>query len=710
MNLTRRDLLKLSSAAAAATLLSNGGDAAAVAAPTPATSRTNSSTAATMTLDRRTIVRRHNPRVTRLDDPFTALTVGNGEFAFTADVTGLQTFTDVYEKTFPLTTAAHWAWHTTPPTADVRVDEFRYKNFDTYGRAVPYATDRTGQEPTFNWLRENPHRMHLGRIGLELPSREVEIKNVEQTLDLWSGLLVSRFNVLGQPVEMQTCVHPTRDLVAIRVRSPLLADKRLKLSLRFPYPSPQRPMADWSADPARHRSEGLRVDDRRAVIMRSIDDASYRVAMEWSAGAALGGDQPHEFILTSDRDTLELTCLFIREAPAEGSPSVAEVQSAVAAHWEEFWTTGGAIDLAASAHPHARELERRIVLSQYNTAVHCAGSLPSQETGLLFNSWNGKFHLEMHWWHSAHFVAWNRFPQFERSLGYYEKILPQARELARQQGFKGARWPKMTSPDGKDSPSPVGPLLIWQQPHPIHFAELCYRQHRDRATLERWRAVVEDSAEFMASYAHLVDGRYVLGPPMKTVSENADTLATINPTFELAYWRFGLSIAQQWRERLGQPRNSAWDDVLAKLSPLPTQDGLYLMQEGMADTYTKWNWEHPALLMPAAMLPSDHYDRETMRRTVRKVMETWQWDRAWGWDFGVAAAAAARVGEPELAIQALLIDSPKNRYHLNGHNYQRENLTAYLPGNGSLLAAVAAMAVTNAFDTKGWSAKWENLS
>ncbi len=199
MNLTRRDLLKLSSAAAAATLLSNSGDAAAVAAPTPATSPTASSAATTMTLDRRAIVRRHNPRVTTLE-PFTALTVGNGEFAFTADATGLQTFTDVYETTFPLCTTAHWAWHTTPPTPDVHVETLRYKNFDTYGRAVPYATDRTGQEPTFNWLRENPHRMHLGRIGLELPLRDIEIDNIEQTLDLWTGLLTSRFTVDGQPV------------------------------------------------------------------------------------------------------------------------------------------------------------------------------------------------------------------------------------------------------------------------------------------------------------------------------------------------------------------------------------------------------------------------------------------------------------------------------------------------------------------------------
>jgi hypothetical protein len=90
--------------------------------------------------------------------------------------------------------------------------------------------------------------------------------------------------------------------------------------------------------------------------------------------------------------------------------------------------------------------------------------------------------------------------------------------------------------------------------------------------------------------------------------------------------------------------------------------------------------------------PGDGVDLATMRRTVRRVMETWQWERTWGWDFPMTALAAARVGEPELAVDALLIPAAKNRYHPNGHNYQRPGLTAYLPGNGGLLSAVAMMA------------------
>ena len=54
--------------------------------------------------------------------------------------------------------------------------------------------------------------------------------------------------------------------------------------------------------------------------------------------------------------------------------------------------------------------------------------------------------------------------------------------------------------------------------------------------------------------------------------------------------------------------------------------------------------------------------------------------------------SAARVGEPELAVEAFFVDTVKNTWLPNGHNYQRPNLPLYLPGNGGLLLAVAMMA------------------
>jgi hypothetical protein len=164
-----------------------------------------------------------------------------------------------------------------------------------------------------------------------------------------------------------------------------------------------------------------------------------------------------------------------------------------------LWNRGLAVDFSGSSDPRAPELERRVVLSQYLTAVQCAGSLPPQETGLTTNSWYGKFHLEMHPWHAAQFALWGRPDLLERSMQWYGRILPAARETAARQGYRGARWPKMVGPDGRESPSDIGVFLIWQQPHPILLSELIFRATGDEA-LDRYKHIVFASADFLASY------------------------------------------------------------------------------------------------------------------------------------------------------------------------------------------------------------------
>src|SRR5262245_49052106 len=64
-------------------------------------------------IDRAALVARHNPVMRKLD-PLAPLSLGNGEFAFTADITGLQTFPDEYKEAMPLCAMAQWGWHTTP--------------------------------------------------------------------------------------------------------------------------------------------------------------------------------------------------------------------------------------------------------------------------------------------------------------------------------------------------------------------------------------------------------------------------------------------------------------------------------------------------------------------------------------------------------------------------------------------------------------------
>ncbi len=675
-------------------------------------------------IDRRALVARHHP-VVRAVDPFSVLSVGNGRFVFTADITGLQTFPDTYTD-IPLATQSEWGWHTFPNPEGYTMADAQTP-YDTYGRAVPYADQHFSEAG--QWLRQSPHRLSLARLGFDLRRADgtaataSDLHDMEQHLDLWSGLLTSRFRLEEQGMRVQTCVHPARDILAVRIEGDLDAARRA-IRLVFPYGAPVHTgdPGVWDA-PDLHQTQLIREGATTARWLRTLDADTYVVRAQWAGGTVVEQEHDHGFRLVADAAAphFDLVLSFAAEESTTPLPSFDDVQTAATNYWEQFWQSGGAVDLSGSTDPRASELERRIVLSQYLTAIQCAGTQPPQETGLTFNSWHGKFHLEMHWWHAVHFALWNRLPLLERSLPWYQEILPMAQETARLQGYEGARWPKMVSPDGRDSPSTIGVFLIWQQPHPIYFAELIYRARPEPAVLETYREVVFETAAFMASYPFWdeAEERYILGPPLIPAQELHPPRTTFNPTFELAYWRFGLETAQQWRERLGLPREESWDHVLDHLSSLPTRDGLYTNAESDPDTFTdiEKRRDHPTLLGAYGFVESPDVDPEIMRRTLQRVMSDWQWEETWGWDYPLVAMTATRLGEPDIAIEALLMETQKNRYHPNGHNYQREGLTIYLPGNGGLLAAVAMMAAgwEGGPDThapgfpEGWAVQWEGL-
>src|SRR5215470_3830903 len=127
---------------------------------------TSGSGSPTGEIDRQALVSLHDP-VLKKFEPMSPLSVGNGEFAFTCDVTGLQTFPELYKDAMPLCTMSQWGWHTTPMPDHLKGKELRLTNYDAYGRQVGYMTGSDGQKELFDWLRENPHRLHLGQIGFD---------------------------------------------------------------------------------------------------------------------------------------------------------------------------------------------------------------------------------------------------------------------------------------------------------------------------------------------------------------------------------------------------------------------------------------------------------------------------------------------------------------------------------------------------------------
>lgn len=650
-------------------------------------------------IDRFSLVNRHNPVLSKFEI-MSPLSVGNGEFAFTCDVTGLQTFPEIYREKFPLCTMTQWGWHTTPRPAHLIGKELILTDYDTYGRKVGYQTHTNSpeQRELFNWLRENPHRLHLGQIGLRLlkadgsEAKPEDISEINQTLDLWKGIITSKFKFEGKSVTVKTSVHPTQDLMSVSIESELIANGKLSVKFDFPYGSQQINASDWNS-PDKHQSKLRNISANRAEIARTLDDDKYFVSIGWTGNAKLEFEKGHQFILKPKGTKIAFVASFSKKTLPTTANS-AQTFLASERFWKNFWMTGGAVDLGETTDPRAKELERRVVLSQYLTAINCSGSLPPQETGLTTNSWYGKFHLEMHWWHAAQFALWNRLPMLEKSLDWYNKVLPSARERAIQQGYQGVRWAKMTDPEGRDAPSPIGALLIWQQPHPIFYAELVYSSKPTKATLKKFQQVVEQTAVFMADFAHFDEktNRYVLGPPMIPAQENHPARETWNAVYELEYWRYGLNKANEWRERLGLKREAKWDNIVSKLSKLPIKDGVYIAHENNPTTFTERNIDHPSMLAAYGILNGEMVDKETMRRTLKRVMKEWTWADTWGWDYPMTAMTAAKLGETEIAVQSLLLDTPKNGYVQSGHNYQRPNLPLYLPGNGGLLYAIAMMA------------------
>ncbi len=660
-------------------------------------------------------------------DTLASLSVGNGEFAFTVDATGLQTFPELYKKGVPLGTQSQWGWHSFGNPNGYKAEEV-LKEFD-FGRGHKEIYSCQFKEPerlveACDWLRVNPHRLHLGTIGLELGDsvKPTDITDIQQTLNLWEGRIDSHFSFNGNAFDVQTVCHPQQDMVAAHIVSPA----HTAINLRFPYPTGGHAddACNWEAND-KHSTEIVRQDAQSALLKRTLDATTYYVTLRWEGKASLSEKAKNYLLLTPEEDALSLSCEFTAEEPAtQALPSFAETRTTGASYWNSFWKNGGVVDFSHCTDSRAKELERRVVLSQYLLAIQCAGSTPPQETGLTYNSWFGKMHLEMIWWHQSWQALWGHPELLDRTLGWYESVEPMAREIAKRQGFDGVRWMKMTDPSGDESPSNTGSFLIWQQPHFIYLAELVYRSNPNDSIIQKYNHLVQETAKFMYSFATYdqLEGRFILKGAIPA-QETLRAATTINPPFELSYWHYAMEVAQQWRVRMGGKRNLEWDEMIDKLSPLAYNDeGLYLASEDATDTFTdiRFTSDHMAVLGSVGILPMNKLIRaDYMTNTLHWIWDNWNWDKTWGWDYPMTAMNATRLGEPEKAVSALLMDKQKNTYLPNGHNYQDGRLRCYLPGNGALLTAVALMCagwdgceVKNpGFPQDGtWDVRWEGLN
>jgi len=359
------------------------------------------------------------------------------------------------------------------------------------------------------------------------------------------------------------------------------------------------------------------------------------------------------------------------------------------------------------------ELERRIVLSQYLTAVQAAGSWPSSESGLMnIDPWRGQFHFEIIFFHQAHFALWDRWELTDEAVRAYQRFIPTARARAKQFGFDGLEWPKSATPSGRSAPWEGNQALLWKQPQPLHFAELEYRLHPTRETLEKWAEVVSGTVEYMVDFLTLdkeTETYHIeLNMGRGEWGESSD-----NPQV-LAFWHWGIEQGQTWRERMGLGREPHWDEVLQHLAKFPIKDSIYVDNQGRPLRLTG---------ILGLMPPSEAITLETATRTYAKMKELTSQSsegafgsRNMGWGVAMGAVGQAKMGDAKGAVESLL-GGLGTAFDVAGIN--RGLGGAYLPTNGALLYAVAVMAAgwdgapnRNAPgfpDDGSWVVQWEGL-
>ncbi|KAL7623775.1 hypothetical protein AAE478_005328 [Parahypoxylon ruwenzoriense] len=409
-------------------------------------------------IDRHAVVTKYNIRRDKLiDDNTTPLQVGNGNFAFNVDNTGMQTF-------LPFNTLSSWAWHNDSLPANWEsVRDYQGVSMLTHGRNVSYDIPDPELPDVSQWLISNPNRINLGRIGLRYKGATLsasQISNEAQVLDLWNGIITSAFEVSGKSITVVTQGDFKSDAVTFRIESELLASGDLEVELDFPYPPMHSTKYKYEIFlgvydfPLNHTTsivKNSRVDE--AHIYHDLQETKYFVNLRWPIQnplKLLRVEPPGSNAVTAHRYTLsaksrhrpitvDFTAHFSPDRQTAAFPS--SIRERNAKEWHQYWNEGGFVDLTSSSNPKADELQRRIVLSQYHVRVNSAASGQSpQESGLMNNGWYGKFHMEMVVWHNAHWSTWGRQKHFDNIFPQlYETLLPSSLARAKAMGWDGAR-------------------------------------------------------------------------------------------------------------------------------------------------------------------------------------------------------------------------------------------------------------------------------
>lgn len=192
---------------------------------------------------------------------------------------------------------------------------------------------------------------------------------------MYTGRVESAFRAPAGGARVSTVSHPDRDLVSARIKSGLLETGALRVIFKFPYSDRETSnlSGNWNA-PEKHATSVEKSGDGFALLARELDGTRYFVAVKFSKGAKFSPTgNPHEFELRANSGELEFSCEFSPEKIDPASvPGFVESRNAYEKMWSGFWENGAFVDLSGSSDIRWKELERRIITSQYLMRINGA--------------------------------------------------------------------------------------------------------------------------------------------------------------------------------------------------------------------------------------------------------------------------------------------------------------------------------------------------
>ena len=530
----------------------------------------------------------------------------------------------------------------------------------------------------------------------------------------------TRYEFEGVTSQVRTYLHATRNVLAFTVEDH--GQGEIERSFSFQLKSPSATASGEDANRASlvcpFAADSMKSDASQAMAFRPLPrDFGYAVGV-CAIGASVNWKLSDNGIEGRWRSGEAPVTIYLALLPGRGKSNVMNdlgeflsylnhtpTDSVWREHlvwWKMFWGRSF-VDFTGSNDPRANELQKRWARDLYLVAANDRGAYPPAESGLSANSWYGKFHLEMTFWHIGGLLSSNRADLVKEMLLWYPTVLDAAKRRANAQGFEGARFPKQTSYNGEDSPSPVAQLLLWHVGEIPLICDRYYRATRDQEFRARIYPVLAETAEFCRSYLTLdpADGRYHLLPPIASCAENTDPKTTRDPAYELASFAAALRIAFEYAGELGQDQDKAkgWKDTLSRLAEPPYDGQVYLTCAGLTDSYSpKYTGKgsHPGmlgLLFNGGLVPAD----ARMSRTLDKVLASWRFDDIWGWDFGLCAATAAHLKRAEDAVNLLTSSAFANQRSASGWNTRwtpdrpPSDAMPYYPGSGGTVIALHEM-------------------